>query len=36
MRLTFLDPPAPEVRVWDTLEDEQRTVAQHLEAPHDE
>ncbi len=26
MRLTFLDPPAPEVRVWDTLEDEQRAV----------
>ena len=24
MRLTFLDPPAPEARVWDALEDEHR------------
>jgi hypothetical protein len=26
MRLTFLDPPAPEARVWETLEHEQRAT----------
>ena len=26
MRLTFLDPPAPEARVWEALEHEQRAV----------
>ncbi len=26
MRLTFLDPPVPETRVWDALEDDQRAV----------
>jgi hypothetical protein len=26
MRLTFLDPPAPEARVWEALEPEQRAA----------
>jgi hypothetical protein len=26
MRLTFLDPPVPEARVWDALEANQRAV----------
>ena len=26
MRLTFLDPPAPEARVWEALAHEQRVV----------